>query len=248
MSPATGRKPSLLSLPGELRNRIYDALLAQDSRITLSERTQLPRHPASIMGLLATSRLVRAEFRSLFLRRQQIAVTLDEVASYVACFYPTSGGTADQHARLVLLGPRRARAPAAFTVELMPVLCLLCDSAATFSCRIDATTGPERRNMVLASQLRRIQHLLLCPDRRSVVDAWCGDDKPVVSIEVIILYGGVSRFHVRNLEVRCTLDSTHKGRTLPVIFNVLAKLGDPAVEQKWLDRPMLAFLADFATC
>lgn len=55
--PATqGRPPALVSLPAELRNRIYDYVLAEERNIRITPQLRVP-------ALLHTSRQVRAETR-----------------------------------------------------------------------------------------------------------------------------------------------------------------------------------------
>lgn len=182
---------SFLSLSAELRNRVYDGLLEeqQDDEMLLLSRRPSVTSSQSAFGLMHVNRQLRAEFRPLFLRKQRIAITLDELTSYLRCFYRVSQGTCHQHARLVILGPHASQQQNTVTVDLMLLVRLLCDSEQTFCADFCF------RNVVAACEMRfgwhleRLRHHILAPTRRRRLRAQCSEvmgKGQTVGLEVVI--------------------------------------------------------------
>ena len=71
--------PHLLSIPHELRNRIYNEVLVSDNAIVISKRARTPYYQPA---LLRTCRQIRSEAISLFYSLNQFPATLE---SYDGC-------------------------------------------------------------------------------------------------------------------------------------------------------------------
>ena len=66
--------PTLLSLPGEVRNRIYGYSLVEASRITIDDQDSFPAEPA----LLQTCRRVRSEALDIYYKENEFRFIIEE--------------------------------------------------------------------------------------------------------------------------------------------------------------------------
>ncbi|KAF2249769.1 hypothetical protein BU26DRAFT_563662 [Trematosphaeria pertusa] len=78
-----------LELPAEVRNRIYE-FAVENNRVRIAKRPGKGCTPI-FLNFTKVCRLIRTEYRPLYLRRTHALVTLADVDSYVSVFVLSGG-------------------------------------------------------------------------------------------------------------------------------------------------------------
>ncbi|KAF2871691.1 hypothetical protein BDV95DRAFT_572552 [Massariosphaeria phaeospora] len=114
--------PKFLSLPGELRNRIYDICVEDYPRSYIPGISR----PGQYLGLALACRQVRSEFLPIYIGCNVVNVPATELPTYIRTFYPSEDAeTAQAYRGTINIFLDLPFLPAPYKFDLAPIFKLL---------------------------------------------------------------------------------------------------------------------------